>query len=80
MRKSLVLLLLLLLFCSPPGPALAGPLELSDDPRGQLTVVFSVKGGSGKSTIAARVATPPITSRIIGCIPYRKKRQACGPG
>jgi len=25
MRKSLVLLLLLLLFCSPPGPALAGP-------------------------------------------------------
>ncbi len=25
MRKSLVLLLLLLLFCSPPGPAVAGP-------------------------------------------------------
>ena len=25
MRKSLVLLLLLLLFCAPPGPAVAGP-------------------------------------------------------
>jgi len=33
-----------------------GPLELGDDPRGQLTVVFSVKGGSGKSTIAANLA------------------------
>ena len=34
-----------------------GPLDLSDDPRGQLTVVFSAKGGSGKSTIAANLAT-----------------------
>src|SRR5438876_8107533 len=33
-----------------------GPLELSDDLRAQLTVVFSVKGGSGKSTIAANLA------------------------
>jgi pilus assembly protein CpaE len=33
-----------------------GPLELSDDSRAQLTVVFSVKGGSGKSTIAAHLA------------------------
>jgi pilus assembly protein CpaE len=29
---------------------------MGDDPRGQLTVVFSVKGGSGKSTIAANLA------------------------
>jgi len=34
-----------------------GPLELADDLRAQLTVVFSVKGGSGKSTIAANLAT-----------------------
>src|ERR1700737_90785 len=34
-----------------------GPLDLSDDPRGQLTIVFSAKGGSGKSTIAANLAT-----------------------
>ena len=33
-----------------------GPLELGEDPRGQLTVVFSGKGGSGKSTIAANLA------------------------
>lgn len=33
-----------------------GPLELSEDLRAQLTVVFSVKGGSGKSTIAANLA------------------------
>jgi pilus assembly protein CpaE len=44
-----------------PGPAAApqpqqGPLELPEDMRGQLTVVFSVKGGSGKSTIAAHLA------------------------
>ena len=38
-----------------PAPE-RGPLELGDDPRGQLTVVFSVKGGSGKSTIAANLA------------------------
>ena len=44
-----------------PTPASApdthqGPLELPEDMRGQLTVVFSVKGGSGKSTIASHVA------------------------
>jgi len=34
-----------------------GPLDLrADDPRGEMTVVFSVKGGSGKSTIAANLA------------------------
>jgi MinD-like ATPase involved in chromosome partitioning or flagellar assembly len=33
-----------------------GPLDMPDDPRGQLTVVFSVKGGSGKSTIASNLA------------------------
>ncbi|MBV9897334.1 MAG: hypothetical protein JO020_24495 [Chloroflexi bacterium] len=33
-----------------------GPLDLSSDSRGELTVVFSVKGGSGKSTIAANLA------------------------
>jgi len=34
-----------------------GPLDLhAADPRGELTVVFSVKGGSGKSTIAANLA------------------------
>jgi pilus assembly protein CpaE len=41
-----------------PHPAAGpqGPLDLPDDPRGQLTVVFSVKGGSGKSTIATNLA------------------------
>jgi pilus assembly protein CpaE len=44
-----------------PSPAAAapvhqGPLELPEDVRGQLTAVFSVKGGSGKSTIAANLA------------------------
>src|SRR5262249_16345124 len=42
-----------------PQPAVAaqqGPLELTDEARGQLTVVFSVKGGSGKSFIAANLA------------------------
>jgi MinD-like ATPase involved in chromosome partitioning or flagellar assembly len=34
-----------------------GPLDLGDEPQGQLTVVFSVKGGSGKSTIAVNLAT-----------------------
>jgi MinD-like ATPase involved in chromosome partitioning or flagellar assembly len=38
-------------------PGSRGVLDLDDDPRGQLTVVFSVKGGSGKSTIAINVAT-----------------------
>jgi pilus assembly protein CpaE len=33
-----------------------GPLELPDDTRGQLTVIYSVKGGSGKSTIAVNLA------------------------
>jgi pilus assembly protein CpaE len=33
-----------------------GPLDLAAESRGQLTVVFSVKGGSGKSTIAANLA------------------------
>jgi pilus assembly protein CpaE len=33
-----------------------GPLDLAPEARGQLTVVFSVKGGSGKSTIAANLA------------------------
>jgi pilus assembly protein CpaE len=33
-----------------------GPLDISTETRGQLTVVFSVKGGSGKSTIAANLA------------------------
>jgi pilus assembly protein CpaE len=33
-----------------------GPLDLNTEERGQLTVVFSVKGGSGKSTIAANLA------------------------
>jgi pilus assembly protein CpaE len=33
-----------------------GPLDMNDEDRGQLTVVFSVKGGSGKSTIAVNLA------------------------
>jgi pilus assembly protein CpaE len=34
-----------------------GPLDMAaSDERGQLTVVFSVKGGSGKSTIAVNLA------------------------
>jgi MinD-like ATPase involved in chromosome partitioning or flagellar assembly len=43
-----------------PAPAtpvaVSGPLDLSEEPHGQLTVVFSVKGGSGKSTIATNLA------------------------
>ncbi|GAC1330342.1 MAG: hypothetical protein NVSMB2_28990 [Chloroflexota bacterium] len=39
-----------------PQPLAQGPLDLGDDARGELTVVFSVKGGSGKSTIAANLA------------------------
>jgi MinD-like ATPase involved in chromosome partitioning or flagellar assembly len=38
-----------------PAPR-QGPLDMGDDPLGQLTVVFSVKGGSGKSTIAVNLA------------------------
>jgi pilus assembly protein CpaE len=33
-----------------------GPLDVAHEARGELTVVFSVKGGSGKSTIAANLA------------------------
>jgi MinD-like ATPase involved in chromosome partitioning or flagellar assembly len=42
-----------------PAPAVnvqSGPLDVGDDPHGQLTVIFSVKGGSGKSTIATNLA------------------------
>jgi pilus assembly protein CpaE len=38
------------------APTQHGPLEAADEPCGQLTVVFSVKGGAGKSTIAANLA------------------------
>jgi pilus assembly protein CpaE len=45
----------------PTAPAVqavkSGPLDLTEETQGQLTVVFSVKGGSGKSTIAANLAT-----------------------
>jgi MinD-like ATPase involved in chromosome partitioning or flagellar assembly len=41
---------------APVAQVAAGPGDLADDPRGQLTIVFSVKGGSGKSTIAANLA------------------------
>jgi pilus assembly protein CpaE len=37
-------------------PHHASPLDGADEPRGQLTVVFSVKGGTGKSTIATNLA------------------------
>jgi len=39
-----------------PAQPPSGPLELSEDLRGELTVIFSVKGGSGKSTIAVNLA------------------------
>lgn len=38
------------------APGQYAALDMADDPRGQLTVVFSVKGGSGKTTIAANLA------------------------
>ena len=38
-----------------PKPEI-GPLDLSPDARGELTMVFSVKGGAGKSTIASNLA------------------------
>jgi MinD-like ATPase involved in chromosome partitioning or flagellar assembly len=41
---------------TPAAHAQHGSLDQADDARGQLTVVFSVKGGSGKSTIAANLA------------------------
>lgn len=50
---------------APPSAATTGPLDLGDDPRGELTVVFSVKGGSGKSTIAANLATG--LASLYGC-------------
>ena len=37
-------------------PAESGVLEMGNDSLAQLTVVFSVKGGAGKSTIAANLA------------------------
>jgi MinD-like ATPase involved in chromosome partitioning or flagellar assembly len=40
----------------PSDPSTQGPLDVSEDERGELTVVFSVKGGSGKSTIAVNLA------------------------
>jgi pilus assembly protein CpaE len=55
--KALILTAGLSLPSQTPAPAAQqGPLELHEDARGQLTVVFSVKGGSGKSTIASHVA------------------------
>jgi MinD-like ATPase involved in chromosome partitioning or flagellar assembly len=57
--KALVLAAGLPLPLASPAPAVGphGPLELhGDDQRGEMTVVFSVKGGSGKSTIAAHLA------------------------
>jgi MinD-like ATPase involved in chromosome partitioning or flagellar assembly len=56
--KALILGAGLSLPSAPLAPPVAqqGPLDLPDDPRGQLTVVFSVKGGSGKSTIATNLA------------------------
>src|SRR5579859_1369841 len=45
-----------------------GPLELAPESRGQLTVVFSVKGGSGKSTIAANLAAGLASLYSIGTL------------
>ena len=39
-----------------PQQVASGPLEIHEDPRGQMTVIFSVKCGSGKSTIAVNLA------------------------
>jgi pilus assembly protein CpaE len=58
--KALILAAGLTLPAAAPGhqpQQQTGPLDLTDEPRGQLTVVFSAKGGSGKSTIAANLAT-----------------------
>src|SRR5215471_17731575 len=41
---------------TPTAQPESGPLELGSDALAQLTVVFSVKGGAGKSTIAANLA------------------------
>ncbi len=55
--KALILTAGLSLPSASPAPAPSqGPLAMSDDSTGQLTVVFSVKGGSGKSTIASNLA------------------------
>jgi pilus assembly protein CpaE len=55
--KALILAAGLTLPAPKPVPAVeSGPLDFSSESRGQLTVVFSVKGGSGKSTIAANLA------------------------
>ncbi len=56
--KALILAGGLALPTPPPVQAatVQGPLDMSEDPHGQLTVIFSVKGGSGKSTIATNLA------------------------
>jgi pilus assembly protein CpaE len=55
--KALILAAGLPLPTSRSVPAIEeGPLDIPHDASGQLTVVFSVKGGSGKSTIAANLA------------------------
>jgi pilus assembly protein CpaE len=55
--KALILVAGLALPQPPTQPTFQnGPLDLPEDARGQLTVVFSVKGGSGKSTIATNLA------------------------
>ena len=55
--KALILAAGLALPAAKASPVVEeGPLDISNDQRGQLTVVFSVKGGSGKSTIAANLA------------------------
>jgi pilus assembly protein CpaE len=55
--KALILTAGLSLPSAAPAAAPAqGPLPLPDESTGQLTVVFSVKGGAGKSTIAANLA------------------------
>jgi pilus assembly protein CpaE len=55
--KALILAAGMSLPSPKPAPVVEqGPLDLNTEERGQLTVVFSVKGGSGKSTIAANLA------------------------
>jgi pilus assembly protein CpaE len=55
--KALILAAGMSLPAPKPAPVVEqGPLDLNTEERGQLTVVFSVKGGSGKSTIAANLA------------------------
>lgn len=52
---------------SAPMPE-TGPLDLAPEARGQLTVVFSVKGGSGKSTIATNLAAGLASLYSIGTL------------